>query len=140
MQAAIILLPPLTFWVTKRICLGLQRRDRDLVLHGAESGVIVVNPEGEYSEVHAPIADVAAYQLTSHARQAPFDLGPETDEYGIPAPRRRSAKVRSRLSKFYFGDVIPKPTRDELEMAQHDGHGAGEPGKEREIATGPHAE
>ncbi|HEX6233028.1 MAG TPA: cytochrome bc complex cytochrome b subunit [Jiangellaceae bacterium] len=140
MQAAVILLPPLMFWVTKRICLGLQRRDRDRVLHGAESGVIVVSPEGEFAEAHAPLADATAYQLTAHQRQVPFDLGPETDEYGIPAPRRRSAGVRSRLSKFYFGDVIPKPTRDELEMAQHDGHGAGEPGKEREIATGPHAE
>jgi ubiquinol-cytochrome c reductase cytochrome b subunit len=136
MQVAVIVLPPLTFWVTKRICLGLQRRDRDRVLHGSESGVIVVSPDGEFSEVHAPLADVTAYRLTAHERQAPLELGPETDEYGIPAPRRRGDKVRSRLSKVYFADVIQKPTRDELEMAHHDGHGAAE--AHGEIEAGRH--
>ena len=36
--------PPVTFWVTKRICLSLQRRDRDLVLHGRETGRIIRPP------------------------------------------------------------------------------------------------
>jgi ubiquinol-cytochrome c reductase cytochrome b subunit len=136
MQVAVIVLPPLMFWVTKRICLGLQRRDRDRVLHGSESGVIVVSPDGEFSEVHAPLAEVTAYRLTAHERQQPFDLGPETDEYGIPAPRRGGDKLRSRLSKVYFADVVQKPTREELEMAHHDGHGAAE--AHGEIGAGRH--
>src|SRR5690606_6859494 len=115
MQVAIFVLPPLAFFATKRICLGLQRRDREKVLHGVESGVIEVSPEGEFSEAHAPLTAAAAYDLTAHERQIPFELGPETDEYGIPAPRRRSARLRSRLSKFYFADVVQKPTREELE-------------------------
>jgi ubiquinol-cytochrome c reductase cytochrome b subunit len=124
-RIAVIVLPPLMFWVTKRMCLGLQRRDRDKVMHGRESGVIMVSPDGEFSELHAPISHEAAYSLTAHRRQVPLQLEPETDENGIPAPRRRVEKVRSRISSFYFGDVVQKPTTHELELAHHDGHGDG---------------
>jgi ubiquinol-cytochrome c reductase cytochrome b subunit len=125
MRFAVIILPPVMFWATKRVCISLQRRDRDKVLHGRETGVIMVSPEGEYSEVHAPISQVAAYELTAHRRQVPIQLEPETDENGIPAPRRRIEKVRARLSSFYFGDVVQKPTTREVELAHHDGHGDG---------------
>ena len=125
MRFAVIILPPVMFWATKRVCISLQRRDRDKVMHGRETGVIMVSPEGEYSEVHAPISQVAAYELTAHRRQVPVQLEPETDENGIPAPRRRIEKVRARLSSFYFGDVVQKPTTRELELAHHDGHGDG---------------
>ena len=37
-RIAVFVVPPLAYVVTKRICLGLQRRDRDLVLHGRETG------------------------------------------------------------------------------------------------------
>jgi ubiquinol-cytochrome c reductase cytochrome b subunit len=125
MRIAVIVLPPVMFWVTKRICIGLQRRDRDKVMHGRESGVIMVSPDGEYSELHAPISHEAAYTLTTHRRQVPMELEPETDENGIPAPNRRVEKVRARLSSFYFGDVIQKPTTRELELAHHAAHGDG---------------
>jgi ubiquinol-cytochrome c reductase cytochrome b subunit len=141
-RIAVIVLPPVMFWVTKRICLGLQRRDREKVLHGRESGVIMVSPEGEYSEVHATTPREEAFELTHHRRQVPVELEPETDENGIPAPRRRVERVRARLSSFYFGDVVQKPTVQELEAASHDGHAAitegdGHAGGERsEIGTG----
>ena len=141
-RIAVIVLPPVMFWVTKRICLGLQRRDREKVLHGRESGVIMVSPEGEFSEVHAPIPREDAFELTHHRRQVPVQLEPETDENGIPAPRRPVERVRARLSSFYFGDVVQKPTVQELQAASHDGHAAitegdGHAGGERsEIGTG----
>lgn len=40
MRVMIFLAPVIAFIVTKRICLSLQRADRERVLHGAESGVI----------------------------------------------------------------------------------------------------
>src|SRR3954471_6317332 len=33
-QVLLFVIPPAAFVITKRVCLGLQRRDRDLVLHG----------------------------------------------------------------------------------------------------------
>ena len=50
-----IVLPPLVFVVTKRICLGLQRRDREKLLHGRETGIIKRPPaRASYIEVHEP--------------------------------------------------------------------------------------
>ncbi|MDQ1537627.1 MAG: ubiquinol-cytochrome c reductase cytochrome b subunit, partial [Actinomycetota bacterium] len=53
-QVAIIAVPPTAYWVTKRICLSLQRRDRDKVLHGRETGRVVRTAEGSFFEVHEP--------------------------------------------------------------------------------------
>jgi ubiquinol-cytochrome c reductase cytochrome b subunit len=38
LRILLFVLPVVTFWITKRICLSLQRKDRELVLHGHESG------------------------------------------------------------------------------------------------------
>ena len=122
LQVSLILLPPLAYSVTKRICLGLQRRDRDKVLYGRESGINFVSPAGGFSELRTPLSRHEAYGLTSHDLPAPFDPGPELDENGIPAPRHRSARVRARLSQVYFGDVVRKPTAAELAAARRQGH------------------
>ncbi|NED98612.1 cytochrome bc1 complex cytochrome b subunit [Phytoactinopolyspora halotolerans] len=120
LQVSIILGPPLAFWITKRICLGLQRRDREKVLHGRESGMVIVSPDGEFTERHLPLSHARAYALTAHERQVPLEPGPPTDTNGIPNPRHRAERRRARISRFYFGDVVQKPTREELRAA-HDG-------------------
>jgi ubiquinol-cytochrome c reductase cytochrome b subunit len=122
LQISVILLPPLAYSITKRICIGLQRRDRDNLLHGRETGIIVVSPGGGFSEVHVKLSQFDAYALTSHERQAPLEPGPEVDENGIPAPRLRWSKLRSRLSKVYFGDVINPPTAEEIKAGQAEPH------------------
>lgn len=38
LQLALVLGPPAAFLLTKRICFGLQRKDRETVLHGRETG------------------------------------------------------------------------------------------------------
>ncbi|MFC5946638.1 cytochrome b, partial [Micromonospora harpali] len=54
--------PLVSYIVTYRICLGLQRRDSEVIGHGVESGVIKRLPRGEYIEVHAPPSeDIAAH-------------------------------------------------------------------------------
>ena len=52
--------------MTKRICLGLQRRDRDLVLHGRETGRIVRTADGEFIEVHEPLDEHERWVLVQH--------------------------------------------------------------------------
>nr|WP_205856154.1 cytochrome bc complex cytochrome b subunit [Phytoactinopolyspora endophytica] len=120
LQISIILGPPLAFWITKRICLGLQRRDRDKVLHGDESGIVIVSPDGEFTERHVSLTQAHAYTLTAHERPTPLDPGPSTDAHGIPNPRYKANRRRARISRFYFGDVIEKPTEAEIRAA-HDG-------------------
>jgi ubiquinol-cytochrome c reductase cytochrome b subunit len=119
--------PVVAFWVTRRICIALQRADRDRLLHGLETGVIVRSPDGQYSERHAPIDKYEAYLLTQHEEQRPYELEPETDDNGVAAPRRAIRKLRAKLSAFYYADNVRKVTHAELEEARahaaHDGHG-----------------
>lgn len=55
LQLTLIAGPPVAFVITRRICLDLQSKDRDLVLHGFETGRIVRLPGGDYAEVHEPV-------------------------------------------------------------------------------------
>jgi ubiquinol-cytochrome c reductase cytochrome b subunit len=127
LRFAVFIGPVIAFMVTKRICIGLQRRDRETLLHGYESGTIMRLPNGAFVEVHAPISPEKAYLLASHERQRPIEVGDAVDANGVPAPNRRLLRLRAWASKFYFGDVVQKPTRAELEEAHSDnGHGPSE--------------
>ena len=86
-RVLIFVVPPLAYVVTKRICLGLQRRDRDLVLHGRETGRIVRLPNGEMIEVHEPISDARKWELTQHLVRQPAEIGPAHRRQRRPAPQ-----------------------------------------------------
>jgi ubiquinol-cytochrome c reductase cytochrome b subunit len=86
LRALVIIGPILAFWVTRRICISLQRADNDRLLHGLETGVIVRSPDGAYSEEHVAVGVYEAYTLTEHNEQRPHDLEPETDDNGVAAP------------------------------------------------------
>jgi len=115
-------LPPIAYVITKRICLGLQRRDRELVLHGRETGTIVRLPHGEFIEVHAPIDDATRWTLTQHTIGKPQELGPARDENGVPRPGGRIERVRARMSRFYFEDRVEPPTPQEVRELESSGH------------------
>ncbi|WP_181792987.1 cytochrome bc complex cytochrome b subunit [Streptomyces sp. WELS2] len=117
--------PVITFLITKRICLGLQRRDRDKVLHGRETGIIQRLPHGEYIEVHEPLSQEQLHTLTSHKQYTPAEIGPTVDENGVERKVPASEKLRVKLSNAYYGEdsQIPKPTVDEYkEIASGHGH------------------
>jgi ubiquinol-cytochrome c reductase cytochrome b subunit len=122
LRLLVIVLPPLMFLATKRICLGLQRKDREMVLHGRETGTIVRTEDGEYFEVHAPLDAYDRWRLVQHDAPAPLALPAAEDANGVRRPGARSAKWRSRISKFYFEDRIVPVTPTELEAAHHE-HG-----------------
>ncbi|MDT9687996.1 cytochrome bc complex cytochrome b subunit [Streptomyces sp. P9(2023)] len=117
--------PVIAFVVTKRICLGLQRRDKDKVLHGRESGIIKRLPHGEFVEVHQPLSQGELYKLTAHEQNQPAELGPLVDENGVERKVGRMEKLRVRLSKSYYGEdnQIAKPTSEEYkEITSGHGH------------------
>lgn len=116
--------PVLAFIATRRICLGLQRRDRDKVLHGRESGVIKRLPHGEFVEVHQPLTQEQLHTLTAHEQPRPLELEPEVDENGVARKAGAAQKLRVKLSKGYYGEGthIPKPTAEEYQEITS-GHG-----------------
>jgi ubiquinol-cytochrome c reductase cytochrome b subunit len=119
---AVFLGPAFGFWITRRICFGLQRADREKVLHGREAGIIIRSPEGEYSEVHAPLSDGDRYTLTNHDVHRPLSIAQAADSNGVPAPRMRRAKLRAKVTEWYFGTRIEKPSPDEYHDAITGGH------------------
>ncbi|MGG8409959.1 EAL domain-containing protein, partial [Streptomyces sp. 12297] len=116
--------PVIAFIITKRICLGLQRRDRDKVLHGRETGIIKRLPHGEFVEVHEPLSPGQLHTLTSHEQYKPAEIGPTVDENGVERKVKLMEKLRVKLSKGYYGqdNQIPKASAEEYKEIQS-GHG-----------------
>jgi ubiquinol-cytochrome c reductase cytochrome b subunit len=85
----LLLLPPIAYYVTYRICLGLQRADRAILEHGIETGIIKRLPHGEFIEVHQPLGDV--------------------DEHGHPIPLEyQGARVPKRMNQLgSAGSPVP---------------------------------
>ncbi|GAA2517779.1 ubiquinol-cytochrome c reductase cytochrome b subunit [Pilimelia columellifera] len=52
----LLLLPPLAYWAARRVCLGLQQHDREVLAHGVETGIIKRMPDGRFVEIHQPLA------------------------------------------------------------------------------------
>ncbi|XRQ02978.1 cytochrome b [Actinomadura welshii] len=118
--------PVLAYIITKRVCLGLQRKDADSLGHGVESGVIVMSPEGRFSERHEPARDEEKHVLLSKESARPEP--PARDAQGIPATKGPVGHLRSRLNRAWTLDDIP--------VEEH-GHGDGEHGNgERQAIEG----
>jgi ubiquinol-cytochrome c reductase cytochrome b subunit len=56
-RIGLLIAPPLAYYVTYRICLGLQQHDREVLAHGVETGIIRRAPDGRFYEVHQPLAE-----------------------------------------------------------------------------------
>ncbi len=119
MRAAIFVIPPIVFYVTRRWCIGLQRADNDRLLHGYETGIIMRAPNGAYTERHLPISEQRAYTITARHRDEIYTPESETDEHGVVAPGSRLQRARARLSRGMYADNVQKPTVEELEEARH---------------------
>lgn len=125
LRVALLVAPPIAFWATKRICLGLQRKDRELVLHGHETGRIVRFASGEYIEVHRPLDEYERWVRVAHEPKRPVELLPAHDERGVRRKGYRRDALRARVSRFFFEDRVDPVTPAELAAAQtHGAHDA----------------
>jgi ubiquinol-cytochrome c reductase cytochrome b subunit len=68
-----LVLPPLAYYVAYRMCLGLQRADRDVLEHGIETGIVVRTPDGAFIEVHQPLGGTDDH---GHAIPLPYQAAP----------------------------------------------------------------
>jgi ubiquinol-cytochrome c reductase cytochrome b subunit len=130
--------PAFAFWITKRICLGLQRRDRELVLHGHETGRIVRFAHGEYVEVHRPLDDDELWLRVQHETRRPLEIEPAEDSRGVRRKGYRADRFRQRLSRLFFEDRVEPVTPAELAAAH--GHGEHATLSAGPASTGAHRE
>ncbi|WP_298803885.1 cytochrome bc complex cytochrome b subunit [uncultured Pseudokineococcus sp.] len=119
LRFAFFVLPPVAFVVTKRICLSLQRKDRELALHGHETGRVVRTADGEYFEVHEPLSETERWVLVQHEAYRPLAIPPKKHEDGRKVPAHE--RLRANLSNFFFEDRVEPVTPRELEAARHHG-------------------
>ncbi len=117
LQVMLFLGPVIAYIATKRICLGLQKRDRSLALHGVESGRVLRLPHGEFVEVEVPLDKYDRWELVSYNQQAPIMLRPNADGK-ITAPMR----LRAAMSRWFFEDRVEPVTKTEIEQAHHGHH------------------
>ncbi|MCZ4511688.1 cytochrome bc complex cytochrome b subunit [Streptomyces sp. ActVer] len=124
-RIAFFVVPVIAFIITRRVCMGLQRSDRDKVLHGRESGVIRRLPHGEFVEVHEPLTPAQRFTLTQHEQDVPYDVGPLVDANGVERKVKPSQRLRARLARAMYGQnaQIPKPTVEEYrELTSSEDH------------------
>lgn len=136
----LIALPPVAYLITKRICLGLQRADREKVLHGRETGRVFRTEGGEVFELHEELSPFDRWVLVQHDTLRPVELPPAEDEHGVRRPGSRFDGLRRRVSRFYFEDRVEPVTPAELAAAHHahGEHEAIEPAEEEraQLPTG----
>jgi ubiquinol-cytochrome c reductase cytochrome b subunit len=134
--------PVIAFIVTKRICLSLQRADRNKVLHGRETGTIWRYADGRFEEIHAPLTPEERWVLVQHESPEPLALTAGKDANGVDSPLARKERLRAKFSHFYFKDRVAPATPAELEAAhhEHDAHAAAPTGEHEAIESGASSE
>ncbi|XVS66099.1 cytochrome bc1 complex cytochrome b subunit [Actinosynnema sp. CA-299493] len=128
-RIGMLLVPPLAYFITYRICIGLQRADREVLEHGVETGIIKRLPHGEFIEVHQPLGPVddhghplpLAYQGASVPKKM-NKLGsaghPVPGSFLTPDPPEESAAVaRARAERGVSADALTAENKSAGELA-----------------------
>jgi quinol---cytochrome-c reductase cytochrome b subunit len=115
-RISLLVLPPLAYAATYKICLGLQRHDREVLEHGIETGIIKLLPNGEFIEIHQPIGPVDDH---GHG---------QLDYAGVPVPKKMNqlGTPRHSIRGFFY------PVREKADIqAELDALAASEASRER---------
>jgi ubiquinol-cytochrome c reductase cytochrome b subunit len=119
-RVAIFVGPAIAYWVTKRICLGLQRKDAHLLAHGVETGIIRQLPSGEFIEETRPVPEEVRAVLAARGGVAELPAaGAGEDEVPDRSARGGMGRLRNRMNRV-LTEGIP--------LAEGDGHGNGHTG------------
>ncbi|HEY4597983.1 cytochrome bc complex cytochrome b subunit [Corynebacterium sp.] len=135
-RIGLIVLPPIAYFVTHRICVGLQRRDREILEHGIETGTIRQLPSGEFIEVHQPLGGVDEHGHAipleyqgAYVPTQPNDLGaagkpgrggwfsPDSPEI---AEKAQEIEHRNALERKQMFERLQEANRAELESRNED--------------------
>jgi ubiquinol-cytochrome c reductase cytochrome b subunit len=109
--------PAVAFIVTRRMCLGLQRKDTELLEHGLETGIIRQLPNGEFIEIHRPMNEEERAVLEAKKVPALMPARGSEDENGVPAPQSSGVMGRARtIANRAFAETV---------VVEADGHGNG---------------
>jgi ubiquinol-cytochrome c reductase cytochrome b subunit len=122
---AIFIGPVAAYVVTKRICLGLQRKDARLLERGVETGVIRQLPGGQFIEETRPIPERERAAIESRSIAPGRATTASVSRGDVPPPDGRSSvgRVRQHLSNILTETVQPSTSgshrpADERDLTQ----------------------
>ncbi|WP_327280261.1 MULTISPECIES: cytochrome bc1 complex cytochrome b subunit [unclassified Streptomyces] len=126
LRCALVVGPPASFWLTRRICLALQHQDAEELESGQPTDEVRQSVEGGYHPAHRPVARSERYVRTVHSLPAPVR---------VPPPARGwTDRLRRGLSRWYYRDQPQSPLdgaqrrRVAAVLAGPDAAGAGDAG------------
>ena len=127
-RIGVLIVPPVAYYLTYRLCIGLQRADREVLEHGVETGIIKRLPHGEFIELHQPLGGV-----DDHGHAVPLEY------QGASVPKKMN-KLGSAGHPVAGTIWSPDPAEETtaLERARGNGHGNGvaEDTSAKEITSG----
>ncbi len=133
-RVAFFVVPIGAYFVTKRICLGLQRKDVNMLVHGVEIGIIRQLPNGEFIEEERPLTEEERGVIDSKHVFEPLPTAEVPDANGVPAPSARGPMGFARkIANRAFTETIAIPE------AHGNGHGEVEANGHGEVEGGEHA-
>ncbi|MQA05311.1 MAG: ubiquinol-cytochrome c reductase cytochrome b subunit [Streptosporangiales bacterium] len=112
--------PVIVFMMTKRICIGLQRKDAHLLHEGVETGVIRRLPSGAYEEVTRTPSDEMLGKIESTEPAQPEALPELADGHGVEAKHALLQRLRLSAQRWYTQDNV---ARDGYGNGHGYGHG-----------------
>jgi ubiquinol-cytochrome c reductase cytochrome b subunit len=115
LQALLVVGPVTGLVIARRICIGLQRKDRAIVLHGHETGRVVRTRSGGYVEVHRAVDAGERQRLAGYEDHPSVPL--HRDVHG---ETRLLQRLQVRLSRLFYRDRIAPLAVPELSRDRHD--------------------
>ncbi|MFC9294504.1 cytochrome bc complex cytochrome b subunit [Streptomyces sp. NPDC057011] len=106
LRCALVLVPLGAFWLTRRVCLALQRGDIEALEHGVETDEVRQTVEGGYRPSHRPLEGAQRHVLLVHAVPEPVLPDPAEASQGV---RRAAGRLRVALSRWYYRDRLVPP-------------------------------
>jgi len=124
-RVAVFVIPIGAYFVTKRICLGLQRKDVSLLTHGLEIGIIRQLPSGEFIEEERPLTPEERAVVEAKKVPAALPAPGEPDENGVPSPGSRGVMGWARgVANRAFTETVAVPDGHGNGHGYANGHGA----------------
>jgi ubiquinol-cytochrome c reductase cytochrome b subunit len=125
-RVAFFVVPAVAYYVTKRICLALQRKDVEMLTHGVEIGIIRQLPNGEFVEETRQLTDEERGKIDSKHVYPELPAPDQADDNGVPAPAARGALGAARaFANRAFTETAAVPEGNGHGNGHGYGHGNG---------------
>ncbi|ADP79855.1 cytochrome bc1 complex cytochrome b subunit [Pseudofrankia inefficax] len=113
-RIGLIIVPPITYVATKKLCIGLQKRDHDIAHHGIETGIIRQLPTGEFVEDHRPkLPPVSDYPQVPTHRYELSAPGDHSDGNGNGKGGGLATRARKAVTGFFVEETPGEESADD---------------------------